>query len=560
MKRHSLWILWATISLIVPLSASIQMFSQAADNGVKTFGNSIVKLPPGAVVSNSPHALTTIRSTTRTLHFSLTTANFDELETRVLNQETVTPGEMKEKYVGSKKSAEVLVAWLKGQGFKIVQVTSDNTSVYAAASVDRIEKSLGVKMVPIKYKGVTAPTAVTPPQLPKEIGAQVVGIEGLQPFVRAVKHTVTRSAYLREQQRGKKPVPRRNLSAQPTYKIKDILAAYNATGLGTGEGQTIAILIDTFPSGDDLATFYEKNNLPKETAQKVKLINVQGDNTQLPPTEGEETLDTEWVSGIAPDANVRVYASGDLDYSYLDRALEVIYADALNNEGLRQVSISLGLREDEVPKDEITIEHAIFVKLAAIGVTVFVSTGDAGSNPDITGHDRSPDAQVEYEASDPFTVGVGGTSLTLDRAKGTVVKETGWSDSGGGVSGSFARPSWQAAYPSISLAKRLLPDVSCVADPDPGAFVWYLGKEWPVGGTSWSAPIMAGFNALIGASRHKQGKAPLGYLAPLLYKLTPTELRDITEGNNGAYTAGAGWDPVTGLGVPNVKAMLLAFH
>jgi kumamolisin len=82
-----------------------------------------------------------------------------------------------------------------------------------------------------------------------------------------------------------------------------------------------------------------------------------------------------------------------------------------------------------------------------------------------------------------------------------------------------------------------------------------------VGGTSWSAPIWAGFGALIAEAREKQGKKPLGFLAPALYKLPPgVGIRDITSGSNGAFQAGPGWDPVTGLGVPDVKALIQALQ
>jgi kumamolisin len=106
----------------------------------------------------------------------------------------------------------------------------------------------------------------------------------------------------------------------------------------------------------------------------------------------------------------------------------------------------------------------------------------------------------------------------------------------------------------------LVPDVSCVADPNPGAFVWFNGREVAEGGTSWSAPIWAGFAALIAEARQKQRKPPLGFLAPFFYreKVRTNGFRDITSGSNGAYRAGVGWDAVTGLGVPKVKALLLS--
>jgi len=236
--------------------------------------------------------------------------------------------------------------------------------------------------------------------------------------------------------------------------------------------------------------------------------------------------------------------------------LDRIYADALTIPGLRQASISLGLREDLVSQDETGAEHAQFSKLAAIGVAVFVSSGDQGSDPQQFG---SSGIQVEYEASDSSAVAVGGTTLALDPATGKVTSETAWANSGGGISTRFERPAWQDKFKDILASKRGVPDVSCVADPNPGAFVWLNGKELSRSGTSWSAPVWAGFLALISEAREKRGKKPLGFLAPALYRVSDTAaFRDITVGNNGAYKADKRWDAVTGLGVPNLRELIAA--
>ena len=557
MNRSMMQVLSTAVGMLV-LIVSNGAMAQSKDDGFKHFDNSLVKLPseaqPAVVALNNDALHRRLQ-----LHFALETNNIKELQTRVSRGETISPKEMKDKYSGDEQRLNLLVKWLKEQGFHIDQTTPDYTSVYVTGSVAQIEKSLGTKMVRVSYAGFTGPAATTAPKLPHAIGDFVVAIDGLQPFVKAVKHTVPRAEYDRKRSRSNPPVPRPAAATQPTYKVKEILKAYNADGLGlTGDGQEIAILIDTVPNTADLKGFWDKNGLAVKPTQ-IELKNVRGAGTPLPAREGEETLDAEWASGIAPGAKIRVYASGSLQYPYLDRALDAIYSDAQASDTLRQVSISLGLREDLVSPGEIQIEHAIFLKLAAIGVTVFVSSGDAGSNPDETGHNRSPDSQVEYESSDPFTLSVGGTSLALDRANDTVLSETGWTDSGGGVSNLFPRADWQNAYASISNGGRLVPDVSCDADPDPGAFVWLNGKEWPVGGTSWSTPVWAGFGALIAEARQKRQKTALGFLAPVLYRL-PLQpgFRDITSGDNGSYKAGKGWDPVTGLGVPNVKALVQA--
>jgi kumamolisin len=191
-------------------------------------------------------------------------------------------------------------------------------------------------------------------------------------------------------------------------------------------------------------------------------------------------------------------------------------------------------------------------------VNVFVSSGDAGSNPDQTGHGSGGPLQAEYEASDPAVIGVGGTTLHL-HPDGSVEAETAWIGSGGGSSVFFARPVWQSAPGIPDGDKRLVPDVSLAADPNTGALVVLQGRELQIGGTSWSAPVWAGFCALINEALHQAGKPALGFAGPAFYALAGTEaFRDITVGTNGAFTAGAGYDRVTGLGVPDVAALIKA--
>ena len=62
------------------------------------------------------------------------------------------------------------------------------------------------------------------------------------------------------------------------------------------------------------------------------------------------------------------------------------------------------------------------------------------------------------------------------------------------------------------------------------------------------APLWAGLIALINQSIGK----PIGFINPLLYETASTaaDFSDITSGNNGAYSAGPGWDACTGLGSP----------
>lgn len=489
--------------------------------------------------------------------------------------EVVSPQELERDYGAKAADADKLVAWLKEQGFEVTHVTPNHTAVYARATVAQISRALDVQMTRVSREGMGYNAARTAPSLPANVGDGVHAIVGLQPFRHAYKNSRMRTpsggnrASLGDDGEESRAVPPKtrsfataaapgpstNVSNAPPYLVSEILRAYNGDSLGlTGAGQTIAILIDTFPADADLKKFWKANSLP-QSLNRIQKINVRGGT--LPAMEGEETLDAQWTSGIAPDATVRIYASGSLNFVDLDLALDQIIADLGNEPGMRQLSISLGLGETYLgsPEGEVSTENQKFLTLSAAGVNVFVSTGDAGSNPDDTGHNSNGPLQAEFQSTSPYVIAVGGTSLTLNPAGG-VTLETGWTDGGGGKSIFFTRQPWQTGTGVPSGTERLVPDVASVADPSTGALIIFQGKTQQIGGTSWSAATWAGFCALMNEARGKAGKSPLPFLNPLLYPvMSGGAVRDITTGSNGAFSAGIGYDLVTGLGVPNLKAL-----
>jgi kumamolisin len=516
----------------------------------KVFRDSVVPLPPeegiapGGVLVQKAEARHGEDSLPVLFSLALPADVTEELEAAVARGE-VLPVEQVSGAKVPKADVDRLLSWLKGHGFTVDRVSDDGTSVYARSSVANVSRQLEVDMVRVTRDGVTYNAARNAPSLPSDVGDPVLAIHGLQSY----RH-VNRHRRMPVTVEGPSPA----LHNKPPYLVSELLSAYEADDLElTGKGQTIAILIDTVPLLSDLTTFWKRNKLHVRS-NRVTLVNVKGG--ALPPPSGEETMDAEWAGGIAPDADIRVYAAGSLFFVDLDAALDRIVSDLPSVPGLRQLSISLGLGELFYPAGEIATQHQKFLKLAAAGVNVFVSSGDAGSNPDVTGHSPTGPLQVEYSASDPLVVGVGGTSLFLDK-DGDVSSETGWPGSGGGASAVFPRPAWQQAPGMTPGTTRLVPDVSLVADPNTGALVILNGQDLQFGGTSLSAPIWAGFCALFNQARVKAHKPPLGFLNPLLYPLVGTKcFRDIVSGSNGAFQAGPGYDEVTGLGVPNVEKLV----
>jgi len=188
---------------------------------------------------------------------------------------------------------------------------------------------------------------------------------------------------------------------------------------------------------------------------------------------------------------------------------------------------------------------------AALGVTITVASGDNGSSDGLTDGANHTD----FPASSPHVLACGGTKLVA--AGGAIASEVVWNEdasgegaTGGGVSNVFPLPTWQSTSnvpaPTVAGGGRGVPDVSGDADPESGYQVLVDGQGSVIGGTSAVAPLWAGLITL--ANKHNGGTA--GFINPALYAAGANACRDITDGNNGAFSAGPGWDACTGLGSP----------
>jgi kumamolisin len=491
-----------------------------------------------------------VEESAATLEFevALKMRDFSGLQQRISRGERIPFSEMAAHYDPSAGDYQKVVDWLTGNGFTITRRDGNHLAIFARGKVSQIQKALGVNFARVTFEGKDYTSAVTAPKVPASISSLLVGINGLQPHVQLHKNLVLK--------------PNSLTNPYPPYLPSQLAQAYQASGLYSssinGSGQTIAIVIDTFPSASDLQSFWSTYSV-SQSISNVSFIQVVPGS--LPSPSGEETLDTEWSSSIAPGANVRVYASRTLDFSTIDQCYQQVYSDVTTNPGLEihQMSMSFGAPENEVAISQLQTDDQYFANLTAAGVTVFASSGDQGVFP--TG---ASTITPETPSSDPNITGVGGTSLSVD-ASGNPTTEVVWNNgagaSGGGISQYFGRPSWQAGTGVPAGPSRLVPDVASVADPNTGAVVILDGSQMVYGGTSWSSPTWAGFCALINQDRANASLPSIGLLGPYLYpQIGSANFRDITSGNNGysgvaGYSAGIGYDLTTGIGVPNVQTL-----
>jgi len=301
-----------------------------------------------------------------------------------------------------------------------------------------------------------------------------------------------------------------------------IIGAYNLNSATGGAGTTIAI-VDAYDDptiANDLATFSSNFGLPAANFVEHKMA------TTISVDSGwalEISLDVEWAHAMAPNATILLVEA--TSNSLTDLLAAVSYATSY--PGVKAVSMSWG-------GSEFSTETSYDSYFSTAGITFFASSGDSG-------------AGVIWPSSSPNVVGVGGTTLNLD-SSGAVISETAWSGSGGGVSAYEAQPAYQTNY-GLTYARRAVPDVSYDADPNTGVLVYdstpYQGSRgwWIVGGTSAGAPQWAAIQAL-GLSANNNN-----FYKDAASSAYASYFRDITSGSNG-YSAGSGYDLVTGLGSP----------
>jgi len=492
--------------------------------------------------------------------------NFADLQERVNRGEHISPKEMAAKYEPSASDYQSVVDWLKGEGFTVTREDPHHVAVFVRGKIGQIAKALQVGFARVTFEGKEYTSAVTAPSVPANLSPLLIGINGLQPHIRAHKHLI------------KQQLQPNASGGSGSYLPGQIAQAYGASGLYstdiTGGGQTIAIVIDTFPSTADLLLFWKDAGINQSISNIQFIQTVAG---TLPTPSGEESLDVEWASAMAPGAHVRVYAATDLGTTDLDNSYMQVYDDVTNHPelGIHQMSMSYGEGEKYTTKAQVDADDVFFAELAAAGVTIFASSGDGGATPGPNGAgDESGPTQVEAPASDPNVTGVGGTTLVLNSGN-NITSETVWNDSpgasGGGASTYFSRPTWQSGTGVPAGTMREVPDVAASADPNYGAIYYLNGSLQVVGGTSWSSPTWAALCALINQARANAGQSPLGLLGPSIYPWLgtanyATNINDITVGNNATsksgstngvanYTAGTGYDLCTGIGSPKTQSL-----
>jgi subtilase family serine protease len=454
----------------------------------------------------------------------------------------LTVEEFTAQYGPTQEDYDAVIRFAEANGLSVVGSSRNRLNLDVEGSIPQIERALhitmGLYMHPTENRAFFAPDREPTVDLPFPLW-HIAGLDSFSaPHPAGLHH--------------------RNLSSQPSattgsgpsasFLGSDMRAAYYGATALTGAGQSLGLLEYYGTDLADLNTYF--SNIGQTNHVPVKLLSVDGTSTSCvyPACDDtEQTLDMTQALGMAPGLASLVVYVGSSDAAIFNA---MATASPLN----AQLSSSWTW----TPADP-GVDNPYFQEFAAQGQNLFQASGDSGA--------WNSSSSI-YPADDVYLTSVGGTSLTTSSAGGPWKSESTWVDGGGGVSPDrYAIPSWQSAAAngcsSCSKTLRNGPDVSANAD-----FTFYVCADQSActanyyGGTSFAAPMWAGYLALANQQSVANGNKTVGFINPSLYSIGAgssynSDFHDILSGSNG-FSATNGYDLATGWGSPNGTGLITA--
>jgi subtilase family serine protease len=452
----------------------------------------------------------------------------------------LTVEEFTNRFGPSQEDYDAVVSFAKSHGFEVVGTSRNRMNVDISGPVASIEAALhvtmGVYQHPTESRTFYAPDREPTPDL----SVRLWHIAGLDNYSTPRPALVVRNPDV---------TPEATTGSCPSASFcgSDMRAAYYG-GTLTGTGQSLGLLEYYGTDLTDLSTYY--TNAHQTNSVPITLLSTDGTSTScVSPScdDTEQTLDMTQALGMAPGMSSLVMYVGSTDSAIFNA---MATAKPLN----AQLSSSWTWS----PSDPST-DNPYFEEFAAQGQNLFQAAGDSGA---------WKTSSAVFPADDVYLTTVGGTDLSTTSAGGAWSSETTWVDGGGGISpDKYAIPSWQTAAAagcsSCSKSYRNAPDVSANAN-----FSFYVCADQTTctansyGGTSFAAPMWAGYLALANEQAVTNTGKTLGFINPTVYTIGlgssyTADFHDITSGSNG-YSATTGYDLATGWGSPNGSGLINA--
>lgn len=631
MKRRTLAGMTAAATTMAMIPAAALAATSADDHKVALTSSGVVTTTAtGRVVVHGAAAA----SSSMLLTLQLPMRNQALADVMLARGTTLTPAQYRSYFAPTQAQVTRVTAWAKKNGMAVSSTSRDSGSITVQAPVNRVNRAFAVSVKRASAGKVSGLAVDRAPQVPASLGLSgVAGLNtlhrmqtnhrsmGLKRSTLAVSSPASKRAPVTTHTSAAAAAGSQKCSSYwgenlaPTakkwtnesnylcgYSPQQLTRMYGTTG--TKQAPAIGILL----WGGDTNMLKLTNDYmtaagyPKLSSYTATIAKPSVNMNQCDPNgvKAEHAMDVQSSHAIAPSAPIYYYGAADCGDVALTKSLSAM----VNGRKVQSISMSFGSTTDAgmTAADKAAWDRP-FQLAGLTGISVFASTGDWGNNSTQNGGVKG----VGHPASSAYATAVGGTAVGLD-SKGGQPVVAGWenrfytqpslsstagikdvtatlppaSGGGGGVSASFAQPTWQKGVVKGSTTKRVLPDISALADPYTAYTVRYTdystGTARPVyssiGGTSLASPVIA---AVVSVAKAQNGRK-IGLASPFLYKLRGTAaIKDVNfAGKAGIYApagdynlvgldakpedlvSGAGWDNVTGLGTPTA-AFLSAF-
>jgi len=455
----------------------------------------------------------------------------------------LTVSEFTARFGPSQEDYDSLIHFAKTNGFAVVGGSHDAMDVQLKGTVAAIEKAfhvtMGVYQHPTEKRTFYAPDREPTVDLPFPLWH----ISGLD------NYSIPRPLYRHKNIKVQSNLVKGSCPGS-TYCGSDMRAAYYGGTALTGAGQSVGLLEYVGYDIADVNTYFANAG----QSYSVPVVGISTDGTSVncvnPCDDAEQTLDITQAVSMAPGlAGLYVFV-GSTDTAILSSM-------STHSPLVGQIGSSWSW----TPSDA-NAADPYFQKFAAQGQNFFQAAGDSGA--------YKANSRFVFPGDDPYVTVVGGTDLQVSSPGGPWSSETAWIDSGGGyyTPDAFPIPAWQQLPGVInsgnkgSTTLRNSPDVSAESNFDFYVCADQRGCSGGWGGTSFAAPMWAGFLALINQQAIANGNPRLGFVNPAIYQIGVgsgygAAFHDITSGSNG-FPAVAGFDLATGWGSPTGIALINA--
>lgn len=532
-----------------------------------------------------------------------------------LYKQFLTPDQFTAQFGPTQAQYDAVTKFLTASGLTVSQTFGNRTQIDVTGPVSRVNAAFGIRMQRfLAADGTTFRASATDISIPAAMAGSISSVTGLDGSLKAtpnykilgpVSGAVAGpiASPLDGALAPDASQPTQGTGLGNTFSYKDVKTAYNLNSTTLdGTGQTIGLVeFDSLYNPKDILS----NSAAIGTRPRIQNRFVSSGGSIVTQANGnalEIDLDIDEAASLAPKALIDVYMVPFNDGNGpLDEFQQIINDNQTLTSGPKSISASYGFGEEDPagldPTFDIPLNN-LLKQMAMLGVSFFISSGDSGNSTD-----RSTFAPgVDRFGALPFSCTVGGTQLSVavPKSNETYLSETTWNINGtpgggaggGGFSINWPIPSYQtaaaaAASPraTVSTTMRNIPDVSLNASQATGYLVYvsdypgatagtYQAGYFRVGGTSASAPLWAGFAALVNQNSIRNGGGLLGFPNMSLYSFGPggsnaglynTVFHDINDLSTNSvdpsttqFLATTGFDDATGLGSFNGQPLIKA--